>query len=559
MNTICNISKERLNTSFSQMILSASGWRKIFAISGDEHDCTSEISDEDRLICTACAKTFVSVLGLNRKSKVLLARDSRMTGPNICEVIGRVLSYFGVEVCYAGICSAPEAMAESVYGSYQCFVYVSASHNPVGHNGIKIGANGGVFGADIVNRMIYELKKNIDDYEQLVSLYENSAHYTVCEDVSLKKQCLSHYMDFAKKTVCREGFFDDFAKTIQSMNIGIVADLNGSARSVSIDKEFLSLLGVKTCFINDKVGEIAHGIVPEGENLKPCCEFLEKMHQKDPSYCLGYVPDNDGDRGNLVYIDDNHQAKALKAQDVFALCVYSVLGAYSEKLLAVAVNCATSMRIDDIASSFNAKVYRAEVGEANVVNLADSLRKDGYCVPISGEGSNGGNIMYPSKVRDPINTLSCVLRILQYGTVEQLLNKLPCYTTTDAFSSDGVLRLKTKDYKNLKSIYEKNLDSEWSIMYPELSKYGIEHYCEFQTEGIVERRESGNGDKGGLKIVFYNKNNESIAFIWMRPSGTEPLFRVLADVKGNNNELHSLLINWQRSMILKAQNELLLK
>ncbi len=46
----------------------------------------------------------------------------------------------------------------------------------------------------------------------------------------------------------------------------------------------------------------------------------------------------------------------------------------------------------------------------------------------------------------------------------------------------------------------------------------------------------------------------------MRPSGTEPLFRILADVDASIKDaekLHDSLIQWQREMVLKAQTEVL--
>ena len=62
------------------------------------------------------------------------------------------------------------------------------------------------------------------------------------------------------------------------------------------------------------------------------------------------------------------------------------------------------------------------------------------------------------------------------------------------------------------------------------------------------------GLKGDLKV-------QCVAFIWMRPSGTEPLLRVMADVKVTGSreeaqELHSLLLRWQHRMILAAQSRL---
>ncbi len=58
-------------------------------------------------------------------------------------------------------------------------------------------------------------------------------------------------------------------------------------------------------------------------------------------------------------------------------------------------------------------MFRAETGEANVVNLAEMLRSEGWVVSILGEGSNGGNITHPSKVRDPLSTLGAMIRLLR--------------------------------------------------------------------------------------------------------------------------------------------------
>ena len=87
-------------------------------------------------------------------------------------------------------------------------------------------------------------------------------------------------------------------------------------------------------------------------------------------------------RGNIVYWDEKQKkAVILKAQEVFSLSVLAELtysiwknGSDSTFKPAVAVNCPTSMRIEEIANTLGAQVFRAEVGEANVVNLAREKR-----------------------------------------------------------------------------------------------------------------------------------------------------------------------------------------
>ena len=58
--------------------------------------------------------------------------------------------------------------------------------------------------------------------------------------------------------------------------------------------------------------------------------------------------------------------------------------------------------------------------------------------------------------------------------------------------------------------------------------------------------------KGGLKVIFKDDAGTSVAFIWMRGSGTEPVFRVMCDVKGDNVEEEKELLAWETELIEKA-------
>ncbi|MCR5761620.1 MAG: phosphoglucomutase, partial [Sphaerochaetaceae bacterium] len=202
--------QEKLDKSFENMILSASGWRKVFAASADEEDFTKDISAEDSLICVAIADVFGKYLDKLEGQKILLARDARPTGPAICSIIYRTLVKFGFEVEYCGICSAPEIMAESAVRPFKGFIYVSASHNPVGHNGIKGGCNGGVFGQETAAVLIDDLKSCVKDVCRLSELYESGLSIPVKENTELKEQCLSDYRTFVLKTACPDGNFEPF-------------------------------------------------------------------------------------------------------------------------------------------------------------------------------------------------------------------------------------------------------------------------------------------------------------------------------------------------------------
>jgi phosphoglucomutase len=317
---------------------------------------------------------------------------------------------------------------------------------------------------------------------------------------------------------------------------------------------------------------------------------------------LGYVPDCDGDRGNLVIWDDEQKkARALEAQEVFALaCVAEFSHLVRNGMLkydgngnvltkaAVVVNDPTSMRIDRIAESFGISVFRAEVGEANVVGLARVLREKGYIVRILGEGSAGGNITHPSAVRDPLNTVLAIVKLLSirsgsgendftanHGlfeiwcthsgqnekyksdfTLADVLVSLPQFTTTPAYSDDAVMRIKTKEHSMLKDRYQKVFAREWETRKVEMKeKYGFCGWEVIAYNGQGEKRgiaSFGENGSGGLKICFLNEKSRQTAYIWMRGSATEPVFRIMADVEGLDKNLEKELLEWQKNMILES-------
>ena len=58
--------------------------------------------------------------------------------------------------------------------------------------------------------------------------------------------------------------------------------------------------------------------------------------------------------------------------------------------------------------------------------------------------------------------------------------------------------------------------------------------------------------KGGLKIILKDSLGNNSAYLWMRGSGTEPVFRVLVDSKSNDGVKESYLLDWHTAMIKEA-------
>lgn len=585
------------------MILSASGWRKVFAESMDAEDTSPKIGEANSFLCLLIAETFaeyiISKTG-KKEPAVVVATDTRPTGKEIALNVIQGLCACGIKVVYLGTAAAPEIMAYSK--KHDGFLYISASHNPIGHNGIKFGLNnGGVLEAGESKKLAenFAAKCSSAGAEEHALSLAFKAQKTQVENVyakcaKYKKKSLAAYEKFIKtviagspKILFQHKLFSILKKAAQKNPLSIVCDMNGSARATSIDKKFIPESGIG--FIPFNEDKIVHAIIPEPENLVHCAQKINELQKEgNKSALLGYMPDCDGDRGNIVYWNGK-EAKTVPAQEVFALCVMSELAFEywknpDAKNLAVAVNCPTSMRIDEICASLNAKVFRAEVGEANVVNLAREKRSEDFNVRIFGEGSNGGNITYPSAVRDPVATIFALVKLLALRdtknkiglfhlwckmsgqekkykdnfTLDDVISTLPKYTTTGVSESRAVLQVKMQDKGKLKENFKKEFILSWEEKKEQLkNEYGIASYEAFTTNGTKETAadQNWNNANGGLKVKFMDSENQPVAFIWMRPSGTEPVFRIMCDVKGNGTQEEKALLEWETELLQKADIE----
>ena len=561
---------ESLRNTLSRCILSASGWRAVMTLSGDEEDSREDVSEDMLLIAAAAAVSFSDYLALEHP-RIILGCDARPTGRLLSAAVRRAFIAEGAVIDDIFISSAPEIMATS--HRYDGFFYISASHNPIGHNGYKFGTKGGVLCKEEIEKVIPRLKEIIcgdgaaADLRKLIA----EADQEKLEDVlrrhnTAKRRALETYRAFVMRTAKASEPF--------SLPFGIAIDFNGSARSASIDKQFLRSHDAAIWAINAEPGQIAHAIVPEGENLEHVRKTLEERHRENKAFILGYMPDNDGDRGNFVYTDKRGKAHILSAQTVFALVALIELSydaMKGRKKIAIAVNGPTSLLLDDIAEKTGATVFRSDIGEANVVTLSEKLREEGWTCRVCGEGSNGGNITYPAKVRDPMNSLTTFAKLWSVEGLYQfvmgrlgkkadqapslcsVITALPKYITTSAFSSDAVMHIQSSDYNKLKAEYEDILQYEGNGRMPkQFSRWEVRQYEGSEEEigiGTAHRRPDSTG---GLKVQFYDKEGRAAGYLWLSKSRTEPVIRTMVDIRGNDKKLHDELLQWQHEMVRRA-------
>lgn len=142
-----------LSDTLSSFILSVSGWRSIFALESLPPETPIEDSIDSR-IPAGHAWAMISAgyaLGefykkeYNRPVRLALGRDTRPTGARIEEsLLKGLLLHQHIDIAYIGISAITEIMAfTSENDDIDGFIYVSASHNPSGYNGLKMGLSEG--------------------------------------------------------------------------------------------------------------------------------------------------------------------------------------------------------------------------------------------------------------------------------------------------------------------------------------------------------------------------------------------------------------------------------
>jgi phosphomannomutase len=314
-----------------------------------------------------------------RKPVVALGRDSRISGAMFAAAVASGLCGTGVDVIDLGICSTPAAGLMVRHLGCQGGVVITASHNPIEYNGIKLLLDNGIappkpLAEQIRNRF---LEKKI--------IYANAVQ---CGALSSNSQTASLHVDKVLALVHPE--------EIRSRKYTVVLDsINGAGGPEA--QKLLEELGCRIIGMNlEPNGRFAHKPEPVEENLSSLCE---KVRQTGAD--LGFAQDPDADRLAIVdeqgtYIGEEYTL-ALAALLRFSECPGGK----------AAANLSTSRMIDDIAARFGGTVLRTPVGEANV---AEAMLRH-QCI-IGGEGNGGVIDLRVGPIRDSLVAIALTLQLM---------------------------------------------------------------------------------------------------------------------------------------------------
>lgn len=326
---------------------------------------------------------------------VVVGRDSRVSGEMMeCAVIAGLLSV-GSSVVRLGVCPTPTTQLMTERHTAAGGIMITASHNPIEWNGLKLLAPDGLFldaeQSDRVLKLYQNRHFRIQGWEGLgrVSVYGNAIDDHIQAVIGLP------YIHLEQ---------------IRARRFKVVADCINGAGAVILPK-MLKELGCDIMVLNGTPnGRFPRNPEPLPEHLGQVCEAVQQYGAD-----LGVVVDPDADRLALV----SERGVPIGEEYTLALAVDFVL---QQKRGPVVVNVSTSQVIDRIASMYECPVYRTRVGE---INVARRMREVGAV--IGGEG-NGGVISPDVHLgRDSVVGIALILQKLAAtrASLHEIFEALP--------------------------------------------------------------------------------------------------------------------------------------
>lgn len=410
---------------------------------------------------------FLKKANSNKRLKVCIGRDARISGPMIHNLVVNTLVGLGIDIIDLGLSTTPTVEVAVPLEKADGGIILTASHNPKQWNALKLLNAKGEFLSGADGAQILEIAESeafdFVDVDSLGEVTENDA-----------------YMDIHIDEVLNLPLVD--VEAVAQKKFKVVVDGVNSSGGIIIPK-VLEKMGVEVVKLYcEPNGHFPHNPEPLKEHLGDICKLVV-----DEKADFGIVVDPDVDR--LAFISNDGQMFG-EEYTLVAIADY-VLSKTPGNTVS---NMSSSRALHDITEKHNGSYQASAVGEVNVVEL---MKKTNAI--IGGEG-NGG-IIYPEihYGRDAVVGVALFLTYLanQDKTVAELRASYPQYymsknkiELTPQIDVDNVLKTMTEKYanENISTIDGVKIDfpTEWVHLRKSNTEPIIRIYTEAPTQAEAD-------------------------------------------------------------------------
>ncbi len=277
----------------------------------------------------------------NRRHKVLIGKDTRVSGYMLETAMASGICSMGVDVLLVGPMPTPGIAFLTRSLRADAGVVISASHNPFQDNGIKFFARDGFKLPDAVEEEIESLvfDESIDHLRPTAG--EVGKAFRIDD-------ALGRYNVFAKNTFPRD-------RTLDGLKI-VVDAANGAGYRVA--PEVLEELGARVWTL---------GCDPDGENINDGCGALypERLQKRvvEVGADLGIALDGDADRCLLV----DEKGQLVDGDEILAIAAAHMDGTGSLRNAAVVATVMSNLGLEVALREKGIDLVRTPVGDRYVV------------------------------------------------------------------------------------------------------------------------------------------------------------------------------------------------
>lgn len=457
---------------FMTLIKSISGIRG--TIGGKPGEGLSPI---DVVKFTAAFATFIAKNSKNKKIKIVVGRDARISGEMVNNLVLGTLQGMGVDIVDVGLSTTPTVEIAVPEEKADGGIILTASHNPKQWNALKLLNSKGEFINEQDGAEVLEIAE-----KELYTFVEVNALGKIRKDDTYFKKHIDKILALSLVDV----------EAIKKADFKVVIDCVNSTGGIVLP-QLLKALGVNQVveLYCDPTGEFPHNPEPLPENLRDISKAVKKEGAD-----LGIVVDPDVDRLALVCEDGEMfgEEYTLVACAEYVLNKRSPSEKASGKKGNTVSNLSSTRALRDVTEKHNGKYNASAVGEVNVVKM---MKETGAI--IGGEG-NGGIILPELHYgRDALVGIALFLsHLAKYGkTASMLRSSYPNYhisknkiELTSDINVDNILNSIQQKYKkqpiNTIDGVKIEFDKEWVHLRRSNTEAIIRIYSESESETTAD-------------------------------------------------------------------------
>ncbi|MBV4358243.1 phosphoglucosamine mutase [Pinibacter aurantiacus] len=301
------------------------------------------------------------LLEKGKGKKVVVGRDGRMSGSMVNHLVVNTLLGLGIDVLDAGLSTTPTVEMAVVWEQADGGIIITASHNPMQWNALKLLNNHGEF-------------ISAEDGLNILEKAANERFEFANVNTLGKSFQINGLIDKHVESILKLNYVDKAA--IGKKQFKVVVDVINSTGAIAIP-QLLESLGVENAIIinSEITGNFAHNPEPLPEHLTQLYEAV-KLHNAD----FGISVDPDVDRLCFVCEDGTFFGEEYTLVAVANYVLQLKKGS-------TVSNLSSSRALRDVTREHGCNYYAAAVGEVNVVKKMKEVN-----AVIGGEG-NGGIIL----------------------------------------------------------------------------------------------------------------------------------------------------------------------